>query len=483
MRDKRKASAILLAGLLVLTFLACLPYAPQGPFDARSYARLAGMRLEQHPWTALIEPFFAPMRIIAGAPNFLVAALSVLIWVTLGAGVWGVLADWNRRGRKNVSHTLAAGLKSALIATSSLTLLLLLFVIARVPGWRLVVRDPNVIVADLHTHTVISHDGLVSLRTNLAWHASCGYNMEAVTEHDNLVAHVVRGLTPSQRNKLPALASGLEVHSVRGAMALGVCRDSSIKLGSTSDTAVFAKKIHDKCGGAVFILPLKGLKLADVDKLADEGVDGFEIVNGGHPGLPQPLRRRLLAVSRSRGLVLLADTDWHGWSGLTRTWNVIRVAGAGSLSLSRRAKAVIDKVRDRDSADIIPVAAGYMGVPSRGRAVFAPFVETVRYCMELSAARVISWWLWAWAIFSLWIFIENKGFSPADILPALLVCSTGFLLILAGICQVRQGMGTTGFGYRVGLATIGAGLIAFAIAAFRGVGFIGQRHRPGFRGR
>ncbi|MGC9194281.1 MAG: hypothetical protein ACP5IL_02365 [Syntrophobacteraceae bacterium] len=483
MRDHRKSAAFLLAGLLALTVLACLPYAPQGPFDARSYARLAGMTLQQHPWTALIEPFFAPMRIIAGAPNFLIAALWVLVWVFVGAGAWGVIADWNRRGKKNVFRTIPAGLKSALIAISSLILLLLLFVIGRVPGWRLVVNDPDVIVADLHTHTVVSHDGLVSLGTNLAWHASCGYNMEAVTEHDNLVAHVVRDLTVSQRMRLPALASGLEVHSVRGAMALGVCRNTSLKLGPVSDTALFAKKIHEECGGAVFILPLKGLKLADVDKLADEGVDGFEIANNGHPGLPEPLRRRLLAVSRSRGLVLLADTDWHGWSGITRTWNVIRVAGAGGLSLSQRAKVVIDKVRDRDGADIIPVVAGYMGVPSRGRAVFSPIVETIRYCMELSAARVISWWVWAWAIFSLWMFIEKKGFSPADILPALLVCSTGFLLILAGICQARQGMGTTGFGFHVGLATIGAGLIAFAIAAFRGVGFLSRRHRRPFRGR
>jgi hypothetical protein len=378
-----------------------------------------------------------------------------------------------------VFRAIPAGLISALIAVSSLTLLLLLFVIARVPGWRLVVSDPNVIVADLHTHTVISHDGLVSLRTNLAWHASCGYDMEAITEHDNLVAHVVRGLTVSQRMRLPALASGLEVHSLLGAMALGVCQDTSVKLGPASDTALFAKRVHDRCGGAVFILPLKELKLADVDKLADEGVDGFEIENGGHPGLPQPLRQRLLAVARARGLVLLADTDWHGWSGLTRTWNVIRVAGAGGLSLPQRAKVVIDKLRDRDTADIVPVVAGYMGVPSLGRAVFAPVVETIRYGMELSAARVISWWLWTLAIFWLSIFIENKGLSPADILPALLVCSTSFLLILAGICQARQGMGTTAFGFHVGLAVIGAGLLAFGIAAFRAVGFLRHNHgRP-----
>ena len=189
LKNYRKSAIILFLGLLVLTVLACLPYAPQGPFDARSYTRLAGMSVEQHAWTALIEPLFAPMQIVGGAPNFLVAALSLLLWLFLGAGAWGILSEFRARKKKGALRVALAGTLSALIATSSLMLLLFLFVMARVPGWRLVVHDPNTIVADLHTHTVISHDGLVSMRTNLDWHASCGYDMEVFIEHDNLVDH------------------------------------------------------------------------------------------------------------------------------------------------------------------------------------------------------------------------------------------------------------------------------------------------------
>jgi hypothetical protein len=468
----RKSAIILLFGLVVLTVLACLPYAPQGPFDARSYTRLAGMRVEHHPWTTLIEPFFAPLLIIGGAPNFLVAAVSVLLWVFLGAGAWGMVAEIRARKKKRPFGVALAGMQSALIGTSSLLLLLFLFVIARVPGWRLVLGDPNVIVADLHTHTVISHDGLVSLRTNLEWHASCGYDMEALTEHDNLAAHKIPGESPSEAARLPAFLSGLEVHAGPGAMALGICRNTDLKLGPTADTASFMKQIHQGCGGAVFILPLKNLTAAHIAQLADDGVDGFEIANCGHPGLPPKLRRELLATCRARGLILLADTDWHGWSGLTRTWNVIKVAGASGLSPAKRAEAVLDKLRAHDTADFIPVVAGTMGQPSRARAVFAPIVETVRYGMELSPARVISWWAWAWAVFGLWIWIEKKGFRPGDILPALLVSTTSVFLILAGIWQAMQGMGTTRFGFHGGLITIGVGLIALAIAVVRGMGFL-----------
>ena len=138
---------------------------------------------------------------------------------------------------------------------------------------------------------------------------------------------------------------------------------------------------------------------------------------------------------------------------------------------------------EHDSGDIIPVAAGYMGQPSLARAVFAPIVETVRYAMELSPARVISWWVWAFAVFALWILIEMKGFSSGDILLALLVCITSVCLILAGVSEAMQGKGTTAFGFHAGLITIGVGVIALGISTFRGVGFLRKADRYHLRRR
>ena len=54
------------------------------------------------------------------------------------------------------------GIRRAFVASLTLVLLIFFFVMARIPGWRLVVDDPDLIVADLHSHTTKSHDGLVS---------------------------------------------------------------------------------------------------------------------------------------------------------------------------------------------------------------------------------------------------------------------------------------------------------------------------------
>lgn len=489
-------------GLVVLTVLACLPYAPQGPFDARNYTRLSGMKVEQHPWTAVIEPLFAPLLIIAGAPNFKIAALVTLVWVFLGAGLWGMRSGFHSQKEKRLFPLLKRGAFSALIATSTLLVLLFFFVMARVPGWRLVVSDPSLIVADLHSHTLMSHDGLMSTLTNLNLHATCGYGMEAMTEHSFLVGHEVHGLADTALERLPAVLSGLEVHVGARAILIGLVKKPTVKLekslilmqlfhssrrmkgagpaaGKPEDpAALFAKKIHEDGQGAVLAVTLKNLQTSDITRLADDGVDAFEIANCGHPDLPRALRRQVLATCLSRGLVLLADTDWHGWTGLTRTWNVIRAPGGVVLPRAQRADFVLQKLRDHDGRDIIPVVTGYMGEPSLARAVFSPFVETARYAMELSPTRVISWWLWAWSVFFLSVSVEKKGFSPVDILPALLVIATSIGLISAGLSVIRQGTGRTAFGFHAGLITIAVGVAAFGIAMFRGFGFLRARNRP-----
>ncbi len=487
LKDYRNYALILALGLAVLTLLSCFPYAPQGPFDARDYTRAAGMRLEQHPWEALIEPLAAPFMILGGAPDFRIACFSVLIWVFLGAAAWGMFAEFRaQRGKKPFAIVLK-GIRMALVASSTLALIILLFVVARIPGWRLVVDDPNLIVADLHSHTTKSHDGLVSMLTNLEWHASCGYNVVALTEHDELFAHETQVKADSSFDRLPGFISGVEAHAGRAAIVLGLCHEiphvqleAGTGMSSPDRTAWFSGKIHEDCGGAVIVVTLKRLRTGDIARLADDGVDGFEIVNSGHPDLPLDIRQEVLDTCRSRGLVLVASTDWHGWTGMAKTWTVIRAPGASALSPSERANLVVRKLREHDSADIIPVVAGYIGEPSLVRAIFSPIAESLRYAMELSADRVISWWIWVWAVFVLWAFLHRIGARPGSILLASLVGATGLGLIFAALSLIRQGTeSVTSFPLRIGLITVAIGAAAVGCSTFRGVTLLMWVRRKG----
>ncbi|MGC8494832.1 MAG: PHP domain-containing protein [Syntrophobacteraceae bacterium] len=469
-KNHRKYALMIFAGLVVLSVLACLPYAPQGPFNPVNYTRLPGMRLVQHRWTALIEPFFAPLKIIAGAPDFKIAAGVSLLWLFLGAVGWRIFSECKKG--KNFFSAVQRGIGSGVVASLTVTLLICFFALARIPGWKLVVRDPNLIVADLHCHTVISHDALVSQQTNIDWHESSGYNMEAITENEHLVDHRIEGFSPSALHRMPALMSGVEDHTGARAICVALCPNPDIRLGnSVHHAAWFAEKIHRE-GGALWVCTLKNLRTSDIARLANDGVDGFEIANEGHPDLPLRLRREVLAVARARGLVLLANSDYHGWCGLARTWNVIKAPGKAGPPRSRRIAIVLRTLRRHDTADFTPVVAGFMGYPSALRAVFSPFVETARYAMELSPVRVLSWWVWAWVLFLLWMLLDRKGFPAGDILLASLVWVSGAGMIGAGIDIIGQGRGSTDFGLVVGFSAAGVGAIALLVATVRGVGFV-----------
>lgn len=472
----RNSAWILAFSLVVLTILSCLPYAPQGPFDARDYTRLTGMKLEQQPWTALIEPLSAPLQVIAGAPDFRVSGACLLIWVFLGAGALAIWAEIRSQSGKGRLAILGRGLRSAFAAALTLALLIFFLVMVRIPGWRLIVEDPDLVVADLHSHTVKSFDGLVSAKTNLKWHAACGCGLVGLTEHDSLFAHDTETGADPDFERLPAFISGVEAHTAPGVMVTGLCAESHVELivpqiGAPRDrTAWFAKHVHEDCRGAVFVVTLNNLQPADISRLVDNGVDGFEIVNFGHPGLRPDLRRALLDAWRSRGSVLVCSTDWHGWGGLMRAWTVIRTHGASSLSRRQLGAAAIMKLREQNGTDVIPVVAGTMGVPSLGRAVFSPVVETVRYALELSPDRVLSWWIWGWGVFALWVFLRLVGLDAGGLFASLLVGFIGLGLIFAGFSLMGEGAGQAApFSFRMALVSIASGAAAFPVALISGI--------------
>jgi hypothetical protein len=483
LKEYRNIIFVLAFGLILFTILSCFPDPPQGPFDARDYTRLTGMKLEQHPWASLIEPLTAPLQIVAGAPDFRISGLSLLIWVFVGAGARGVFAEIRRRNGRGRLAALHRGLRTALAASATLAFLIFCLVMARIPGWRLVVDDPNLIVADLHSHTVESFDGLISAKTNLEWHASCGYSLVGLTEHDSLFAHDTETAADPDFERLPPSISGVEAHTGPGIMVVALCGDSHVQLAVPqigephNRTAWFTKHVHEDCGGAVFVVTMNNLKPADISRLVDNGVDGFEIINCGHPALKADLRRALLDARQSSGIALLSVTDWHGWGGMTRAWTVIKTSGPSAPSRRETGLAAIRKIKARNGTDVIPVVAGYMGVPSPARVVLSPVFETLRYARELSPVRVLSWWVWVWAVFALWLVLRRIGLQPGSVLASSLLGAIGLGLLFAGFSLLGESAGHAApFSVRMAIVTTAAGAAALLASLAAGL-FIWRKGR------
>ena len=439
-RPSHRAIWATLAGLLGLTLCALLPINPQGPFDARDFSRLTGMRLETSGIGTLIEPWTAPFHIMAGAPDFRLAGLVSAIWLILGAVIWRALTDQRTGRRRSIRSRVLRSAAAGLAAGALMALWIGATAMLRVPRWRLQVDDPNALIVDLHSHTYGSHDGLVSPAQNLDWHNAAGYNGVAVTEHRYPAgafatqAYARQATTPQpavipgqelgflyQREYLPLLLLGLQDDYVES---------PNMGVDSLTDYLAF---IHTEQRGATLAM---GFTLAahQAKVLAEAGIDGFEIANYGHPNIPVAVRQAILEAAHNHGLPLVATSDWHGCGGIARTWTVIHThSPVATMSPHQKSDAVLRILREHNTNDVLPVVAGNLGPATWWRAIFAPVAECLRYAAELSPLQVLSWWLWSAVMLGMARLISRAGLQPGRVFAAVLIGGLGGLVLWGGL--------------------------------------------------
>jgi hypothetical protein len=422
---------LILTLLLVLTAAALLPWDPAGPFDARDYAAVPGMSLEYPAAAGLLEPLLAPGHLLLGAPDFRLAFGALAVWLALGALAWGWWCGgmWWRRGLRMTLAPLAA--------VWCLAAYVLFVSHVHFPGWRLAVADPDVIVSDLQSHTLGSHDGLVRAPVNLAWHAARGYDVAAITEHDDPAGSFYTRALAARQFPTLAVIPGIEVGSEYGGFLLGLgLREGAALPDFWADRTDYARHfiaaVRNQHEGAVISMAWR-LDAPAIYALADAGVDGFEIANNGHPDIPADVRAAMLELERAGKVVLVSSTDWHGWGGFTRTWTVLRLPGAASMTADERAAAVVRALRERNTAAITPVVAGYLGPPSTLRLAFTPLVETLRYGAELSWSRVAGWWLWGVLLIVAAPIAARRGLNAARLLGIAWLGGVGGVLFWRGV--------------------------------------------------
>lgn len=413
--------------LLYITFFALIPWQPQGPFDARDWSIPEGVSVAMPWWQLFLEPFSALGNILTGAPDFRLAGASFALWAALISGLW---IFWRRPHLVLWRRTLWATAVS-LFAFWCIPAMMLLFSHLHFPGWQLKVERPDWLAADLQSHTLGSHDALIRAAYSLKWHRQRGYDVLAVTEHnDPAGSFYAQGL--SERMKAgPLVIPGIEVANEYDGFLLGLGLKPGIKLGGgdknqSGYSRHFIEQVDREHQGAVISLAWR-LKAADVAELAAAGVHAFELMNAGHPDIPDSVRNEMLRLEREGQVRLVSSSDWHGWGGNARTWTLLRVPGAEKLSRRQQADTIVQLLRSGSAADVVPLVAGYQGDTSPWRTIFSPVVELARYAAELSPLRLLGWWLWALLLWQFARVLRSRGIAPVRTLWG------GYLLLVAAL--------------------------------------------------
>ncbi len=413
--------------LVLLSVIALLPWQPEGPFDARSLTPVDGFELHYPLWGALLEPLFAPGHLFFGAPDFRLALLSLFIWLVVGSAI--ITAVKSRRHGLVWWHTVLRALGTASAAVGVFLAYLFFAAFTSFPGWELVDTRGEWLFQDLQSHTYGSHDGIASAAQNLAMHRARGYEVVAITEHNNPVgAFAAQRLSEERSDAAPAVIAGVEVSDEYDKYLLGLGLDEGQAIlgyrGNERDYARrFIAHVHEEHDGAVIAMAWH-LEARDVIRLVEAGVDGFEISNTGHPDIPREIHRALLAAQRDHGVRLVSSSDWHGWGGIARNWTAIPRAGLSGDNAEAVTRFTVDALRGRGD-EVLPISAGYIGPPPLWRVVFTPLVEGARYAAELSLPRVLSWWLWIIVLVLLAQKLRGAGYRAGRIYGAAALAAIG----------------------------------------------------------
>ena len=418
--------------MLWITVFALLPLDTLGPFDARDYSTVEGVSLVYPMWAVFFEPILAPGQILAGSADFRLALVSNLTWVLIVSVIVSLLFGglWYQRL-----------LRACLVFTGTLVVFLsyVLFIsINHLPSWKLVVHDTDMIAADLQSHTVGSHDGLVDVARSLRWYERRGYDLVAITEHDDPAGSFYAQQYAESVSSSVTVIPGVEVRSELGGWLLGLGLHSDINLpqrrGSDDFTREFIRAVQNLQHGAVISLSWR-LRPEQVTELVDLGVDGFELVNMGHPDLSNDVRAAMLEQEQRGEIALVSSTDWHGWGGYARTWTLFRFPSARDSDHETRASKIITLLRDGRTEQIIPIVAGYIGPPSTAAVIFSPFVESARYASELDLLRLLSLWIWFAVAYLLVVYQAKRQRSATP-----WILSAWLLIVAIGLFLGGHGM-------------------------------------------
>lgn len=211
----RLSHALALVWLVSISLLGIISGFNLGaPFDQRTGQHVPGAKLAMSAWSGVIEPILAPFFVIAGAPDYKYAAISTMGWLFAGATIVHIAMHWSELRRRYV--LLLNGVLFGIGCVLLFSLYLSVAVLIPLPSWSLAVDDPVVIVADLHSHSIPSHDAIVTPAQSRAIHRDRGFNVIGRTEHYTEKWRFALSATPRTLDESVEVIPGVEIGVVTG---------------------------------------------------------------------------------------------------------------------------------------------------------------------------------------------------------------------------------------------------------------------------
>jgi hypothetical protein len=262
----------------------------------------------------------------------------------------------------------------------------------------------DLIVADLHSHTKVSHDVRNTLMrgydvaANLRWHRRAGFDAVFITDHNT-----VEGLGPPTTD--PVRCPGIEVSAWKAHVVLlgdSLPIDRSRYNGSL-DELLGLLQASDSAYGALSLLSLPEFDRNHwqrLDTLVAAGADGFEIVNASPKAAEFSLQHRnaVVALARRSNRFVAGVNDSQGWGATSLAWNLI--AAPGWRNSSDPCSLMLDRLRSGFSSNQI-AERHHLRAESVWPLWLTPIGVTWEMWRSMGTPLLLSWLAWIWAVWAL----------------------------------------------------------------------------------
>lgn len=382
--------------------------------DAVTLDPVAEAELILSPAYLVGSPFFDTLDTLSLLTVAQHVALLVAVIVVYAA--WRV---WHRRLKQpradvgGESRLRRPVLREVAFAAALLLALVVVYAVNAIvprPMAALAIRDLDVVVVDVHSHTKYSHDGRPGWDAEdvREWHASSGYNAAYITDHRNYRgAEEGVAANPSIAGQGMVLLSGLEV--VYGGERVNLLSAGRVYRGLTTDnlwdidtTALgLASMVTRREPVLVQTVPARLDRMTPARGPMSPGVRSIEIVDGAPRGLSQTRgqRRRIVELADSLNLALVAGSNNHGWGRTAPGWTLFRIPSWRSMTPDQLATTIELAIREagRQATRVVERRVADSGGNPLLLALTAPAVAW-RMATTLSTDQRVMWLVWVWGV-------------------------------------------------------------------------------------
>lgn len=330
----------------------------------------------------------------------------LLSWIAWLCTIWVLLTVRKLKGptRKKILPIL----RGLFVTVVSFILFIVYCILCPLPQNRIISQNPDEVFLDLHSHTIYSHDGIITPERNLHWHINAGFSIWATTEHDYPGKSQKIQQELIKKKSIAAVAiPGQEVNFKKVHLnLLGIKENIDHK--KYKDIADIIEDVHIQ-GGAV-IVPHYWAETKSpfsIKDLSKAGVDGFEIAGNANVPLTYQTQQELINLCRDKKLVMLSGTNWHGWGNFCNAWTSFNIPNWKQMDMDAREKAVLDALRNRETSRFRVL--GYkQQFPVEKNYILEPFTGFLSYFTSLNIWQELSWVFWIAVIYLLIKHIKTR---------------------------------------------------------------------------